>query len=43
MTRLVLNKPNDWANTMSDCIPAAEMLGRYWISSSRAPRLPLMA
>ncbi|WP_157882063.1 hypothetical protein [Streptomyces rubellomurinus] len=29
LTRLVLGRPNDWANTMSDCIPADEMLGRY--------------
>ncbi|MFJ3248277.1 hypothetical protein ACIP6V_31735 [Streptomyces sp. NPDC088770] len=29
LTRLVLGRPNDWANTMSDCIPADEMLGHY--------------
>ncbi|MFJ1927858.1 MULTISPECIES: hypothetical protein [unclassified Streptomyces] len=29
LTRLVFGRPNDWANTMSDCVPADEMLGRY--------------
>jgi hypothetical protein len=29
LTRLVFGKPNDWANTMSDCVPADEMLGHY--------------
>ncbi|MFC9398668.1 hypothetical protein ACFTWS_36825 [Streptomyces sp. NPDC057027] len=29
LTRLVFGRPNDWANTMSDCIPADEMLGHY--------------
>jgi hypothetical protein len=29
LTRLVLGRPNNWANTMSDCIPADEMLGHY--------------
>ncbi|WP_166028377.1 hypothetical protein [Streptomyces chilikensis] len=29
LTRLVFGRPNDWANTMSDCVPADEMLGHY--------------
>ncbi|WP_189273038.1 hypothetical protein [Kitasatospora griseola] len=29
LTRLVLGRPNDWAHTTSDCIPADEMLGHY--------------
>lgn len=27
LTRLVFGRPNDWAGTMSDCVPAEEMLG----------------
>ncbi|MFD6325241.1 hypothetical protein ACFWOL_20745 [Streptomyces sp. NPDC058442] len=29
LTRLVFGRPNDWANTMFDCIPADEMLSHY--------------
>ncbi|WP_159061868.1 hypothetical protein [Streptomyces sp. WM6368] len=29
LTRLVFGRPNDWANTMSDCIPADEMNGHH--------------
>ncbi|WP_406739093.1 hypothetical protein OG365_33270 [Streptomyces sp. NBC_00853] len=29
LTRLVFGRPNDWANTVFDCIPADEMLGHH--------------
>ncbi|MGW4378464.1 hypothetical protein [Kitasatospora sp. NPDC004531] len=29
LTRLVLGRPNDWANTMHDCIPADELHGHH--------------
>ncbi|MDX3538992.1 hypothetical protein PV721_32595 [Streptomyces sp. MB09-01] len=29
LTRLVFGSPNDWANTMGDCIPADEMLSHH--------------
>ncbi|MFB6563571.1 hypothetical protein ACFCYH_32580 [Streptomyces sp. NPDC056400] len=29
LTRLVFGRPNDWASTVFDCIPADAMLGHY--------------